>query len=145
MLTKAVVILVVLVMGVESLKCHVCKEVEENDEVNEVKSVACDEASIAECNDSEDACVTATLSYTVVSVKTKQRNYVCGEKSMEGAATDLVCQSLHTKLGYRIFSQMPGFTDFECTSDYCHTDLCNASQATQISFLLLVAAIALYG
>ena len=141
--TKAVVILVALLMGVEALKCRVCKAVKEDDEVNEGKSTACDDASIEECGDVEDACVTTNLGFTAgvgaLTIKTEETDYACGA-TIRKDTDEAVCKSFETT-----FSQLPGFKDFKCSTKYCETDLCSAGRVAQISGLILATSIVLFG
>ena len=155
--TSALLIWMKLLMDGTALQCHVCKEVKENGEINNGKSVACVDENgtgvFQDCGEAHDACTSASMSYQVsisgVMTEAEQTIYGCGSKPAEEAGLDALCAAYE-----EILDTEPGFNNFECSSEYCQTDLCNchpdscepdAGLATQTSLLLLAASITLFG
>ena len=139
----SLLVLMTLTAGGAALQCHVCSETKVNGEVDDGSSVACDDDSIADCFESQNACTTSTFSFAVESAlgssSTETTAHTCGTKPAESAG-DAVCDTFAAG-----FQSIPGFKDFKCDTDYCETDLCNAGQAVKISFLMIAATFALFG
>jgi hypothetical protein len=137
-----IVMMSVLMLGGQSLKCYVCAEFKLNGKVDKDISVACDEASKNTCEEGE-VCETAKVSYAVVvgeeSDRVEGNRHGCAEKATKGG-DDSTCKAVKEKV-----DTLPGFKDFKCSTKYCDTDLCNAGNVAQISFFLLAAIVAFFG
>jgi hypothetical protein len=133
----AIVMLSVLVVGGAALQCYECSEQKANGVV--VFSKACNDANKKNCPAGQNACIIATMKYTVTegteSTKMEEKGHDCVVKSTE----DDHCKKA------KEYKEGRGAKDFECSAQFCETDLCNAGHAVQVSFLVLAATIGLFG
>ena len=141
----AILILVLLMVGGEALKCNVCKEVKTDGKVDETRqgdSALCSNAnSTRVCLTNEDTCLTTSTKFKFdllgLSTEQEQTFYGCGSLS---AADSTVCDEFEG-----IVDDADGFADFSCSIIKCQANLCNAGKTVQVSFFMFTALIAIFG
>ena len=136
-LSKTLVILTVLYLTGDALKCHHCKTVMWDGEVVAEGTVACN-GTEKTCDTGLNACVTNQLTYKVeMGGEKKNANSTetaCGVK----VSADDYCEMVKTLL--------TTVEDLTCSVVFCDTDLCTSSgTVAHISFVLGASLVAIYG